>query len=321
MQATGGALARARVRGSAYRCPVNRRGWLLFGSLCIFWGIPYLLIKVAVDDLTPATIVLGRTALGAVVLVPLALARGQLAPVLARWRTILLFAVVEMCIPWPLLGYAELHLASSLTGLLIAAVPLVGAVLMRFGPAKERLEPRRALGLGVGLAGVAALVGFDIGGGDAKAVLAVAVVVLGYAVGPMILARSLSDLPGLGVIALALAMSAVISAPVGIAQAPHTWPPAKVVLSVIALALVCTVAAFLVFFALIAQIGPVRASVVTYVNPAIAVLLGVTILDERFTVVTGIGFVLILAGSVLATAGAREARSSASVEASAEAIR
>jgi drug/metabolite transporter (DMT)-like permease len=283
---------------------MTRQGWALFASLCIFWGIPYLLIKVAVDDLSPASIVLGRTVLGAAILLPLAAVRGQLVPVLSRWKPILVFALVEMCVPWPLLGFAETRLPSSLTGLLIAAVPLVGAILMRLGPAKEHLDPRRALGLGVGIAGVAALVGFDVRGGDGRALGAVAIVVIGYAVGPVILSRAVSDLPGLGVMAVALTMSAVISAPLGIAQAPSQWPSAKVTASVLALAVVCTAAAFLVFFALIAEVGPVRASVVTYVNPAVAVLLGVSVLHERFTVMTAIGFALILAGSVLATAGA-----------------
>ncbi|MCU1688385.1 MAG: protein of unknown function transrane [Jatrophihabitantaceae bacterium] len=284
---------------------VSKRAWLLFGSLCVFWGIPYLLIKVAVEDLSPATIVLGRTLLAAVLLVPLAAAKGQLAPALARWPMILVFAIIEMVLTWPLLGFAEIHVSSSLAGLLIAAVPLVGAVLVRFGPERERLDRRRAVGLFVGLLGVAALVGFDVEVGDTLAVLALAGVVLGYALGPVIMSRYLSDLPGLGVIALALAISAVLSAPLGVAQAPSEWPSAKVTLAVIALALICTAAAFLVFFALIGEIGPVRASVVTYVNPAVALLLGVVILDERVTAATAVGFALILAGSVLATGSGR----------------
>lgn len=284
---------------------MSKRAWLLFGSLCIFWGIPYLLIKIAVEDLSPATIVLGRTLLAALLLVPLAAARGQLVPALARWPMILVFAVIEMVITWPLLGYAEIHVSSSLAGLLIAAVPLVGALLVRFGPERERLDARRAAGLLVGLGGVAALVGFDVEGGDLLAVLALGGVVIGYALGPVILSRHLSDLPGLGVIALALALSAVLSAPLGVLQGPSRWPSAKVTLAVIVLALFCTAAAFLVFFALIAEIGPVRASVVTYVNPAVALLLGVAILDEQVTWATAAGFALILAGSVLATGAGR----------------
>ena len=290
-------LGSVRLRFAA----VSTRAGLLFAALGILWGIPYLLIKVAVEDLAPSTIVLARTVLAAALLVPLAAARGQLRPALRRWPMIALFAVVEMAIPWPLLGYAEIHLPSSLAGLLIAAVPLVGALLMRFGPERERLDARRGAGLLIGLAGVAALVGFHVEGGEALAVLALGGVVLGYAVGPVLLSRHLSDLPGLGVIALALSISAGLSAPLGLVQAPRRWPSADVTLAVVALALFCTAAAFLVFFALIAEIGPVRASVVTYVNPAVALLLGALVLDERVTAVTGAGFALILLGSVLAT--------------------
>jgi drug/metabolite transporter (DMT)-like permease len=304
-RASGCRLALPVGVAAAYGSPVSKRAWILFGSLCVLWGIPYLLIKIAVEDLSPATIVLARTFLAALLLVPLAVGRGQLAPALARWPMILVFAVIEMVLTWPLLGYAEIHVSSSLAGLLIAAVPLVGAVLVRFGRERERLDPRRALGLFVGLGGVAALVGFDVAGGDLLAILALAGVVLGYALGPVILSRYLSDLPGLGVIALALALSTVLSAPFGIAQAPSQWPSIKVMLAVIALALLCTAAAFLVFFALIGEIGPVRASVVTYVNPAVALLLGVVVLDERVTAATAVGFALILAGSVLATGSGR----------------
>jgi drug/metabolite transporter (DMT)-like permease len=280
---------------------MSRRGWVLFGAMCLIWGVPYLLIKVAVGELEPATLVLGRTGIGAVLLLPVALARGQVRPVLARWRPLLAFAAVEMAVPWLLLGVAEQRLSSSLTGLLLAGVPLVAAALARYGPKRERLGARRLVGLLVGIGGVAALVGFEVGG-NVVAILAVAVVVLGYATGPVILDRWLSGVPSLGVVSLALAACALAYLPAGIIQAPDHWPAGKVTWSVIGLAVLCTATAFLVFFALIAEVGPVRSTVITYVNPAVAVLLGVLVLDERFTVATGVGFVLILAGSVLATA-------------------
>jgi drug/metabolite transporter (DMT)-like permease len=234
-------------------------------------------------------------------MLPIAFARGQIRPVLARWWPLLLYTVVEICIPWWLLGYAELRLSSSLTGLLVASVPLVGAILARYGPVRERLGARRAAGLLIGLAGVGALVGFEVGGGDVTAVLAVSVVAVAYAVGPMILAYRLADLPGLGVVALSLGLSAVLYVPAGVLQAPSAWPSTNVVLAVLTLAVVCTAVAFLVFFSLIAEVGPARATVITYVNPAVAVLLGVAVLDEPFTPATAVGFALILVGSVLAT--------------------
>jgi drug/metabolite transporter (DMT)-like permease len=216
------------------------------------------------------------------------------------------FAVVEIAGPWLLLGVAELQLSSSLTGLLLASVPLVAALLAwlgagRWSPADDRPDVRRVIGLLVGVAGVAALVGFEVGAGDAWSVVAVAGVSVCYAVGPVILSRWLSHLPGLGVITVSLLVTALIYLPIGVAQLPDQMPSAKVLWSVVGLAVICTAVAFVVFFELIAEVGPSRATVITYLNPAVALLLGVLILDESFTVATAIGFALILAGSVLAT--------------------
>jgi drug/metabolite transporter (DMT)-like permease len=284
---------------------MSRRGWALFVAMCLIWGIPYLLIKVAVEEVEPSTLVLARTGIAAALLLPLAFARGMLRPVLARWRPLLLFAVVEICVPWLLLGFAEKRLSSSLTGLLVAAVPLVGATLVRFSPANDRLDTRRVAGLLVGLAGVTTLVGFEVRVDDARAAVAVGVVAVAYAVGPLILSRSLADLPGLGVIAASLGVAAALYLPAGVAQAPAAWPSGRVVLAVLTLAVVCTGLAFVVFFRLIAEVGPARALVITYVNPAVAVGLGSLVLDERVTAATGVGFVLILVGSALATAPTR----------------
>ena len=286
---------------------MSRRGWLLFAAMCVIWGIPYLLIRVAVRDLSPAMLVLARTGIGALLLLPLAAFRGEVAPVLRRWRGVLVFSAVEIALPWLLLSDAEVRLSSSLTGLLIAAVPLVGALIVR-----ERLGPASAVGLGLGVVGVAALVGLDVGGANARSLAEIAVVVVCYAVGPIVLARSLSDLPSLGVIAVALAAAAVVYVPIGAAAAPAELPSGKVLASVLGLAVVCTALAFVVFFALIAEIGPVRATVITYVNPAVAALLGVAVLGESFTAGMGVGFALILAGSLLAT---RPGRAAAIVEA------
>jgi drug/metabolite transporter (DMT)-like permease len=284
---------------------MSRRGWVLFVAMGVIWGVPYLLIKVAVDEISPSLLVLGRTALGAALLLPVALVRGHLRGLRAAWLPLLAFALIEIAGPWLLLGIAEQRLSSSLTGLLLAAVPLVAAVLAWSGAvpnrADERPDARRVVGLLVGLAGVAALVGFEVGSGDLGAVVAVGGTAVCYAVGPVILARWLAHLPGLGVISVSLLVTALIYAPIGIAQAPAEWPSAKVVWSVIGLAVVCTALAFVVFFELIAEVGPSRATVITYLNPAVALLLGVAVLDESFTVATAAGFALILAGSVLAT--------------------
>lgn len=279
---------------------MSRRGWALFIALGIIWGVPYLLIKVAVEDLSPATLVLARTGLGALILLPLALARGQLRPVLPHWRPLLAFTVAELAVPWFLLSNAERQLSSSLSGLLIAAVPLVGA-LLGWVTGGERLGPRRLAGLGVGLVGVALLVGLDLGGGDVPALLQMAVVVIGYALGPFVLARYLGDLPSLGVIASALTLTAIAYTPAGVIQMPSAWPSGRVIAAVAVLAVLCTAIAFLVLFALVDEVGPVRTTVITYINPAVAVALGVAVLGEPLTVGIGVGFALILAGSVLAT--------------------
>jgi drug/metabolite transporter (DMT)-like permease len=292
---------------NAHAAAITRRGWLLFAAMCVIWGIPYLLIKVAVRDLSPATLVLCRTGIGALILLPIAASRGTVRPALRRWKPVLAFGAVEMALPWWLLSNAETKLSSSLTGLLVAAVPLVGALIAWTTGGRERLGASNALGLALGLAGVSALVGFDLGHVSARPVVEVAVVAVCYAVGPAILARWLSDLPALGVITVSLAATALLYIPIAAFTLPDGRPSGKVILSVLTLSAICTSLAFLIFFALIDQVGPVRATVITYVNPAVAAVLGVSILGESFTFGMGLGFLLILAGSVLATRPSRRA--------------
>jgi drug/metabolite transporter (DMT)-like permease len=284
---------------------VTRRGLILFAALSVIWGIPYLLIKVAVRELTPASLVFLRTALGASLLLPVVIARGNLRALLPRWRPIVLFTAIEMAVPWVLLSDAERRVTSSLAGLVVASVPLVGALLSRLSGGHEPLGGRRLAGLAVGLGGVAALLGLDLGGGDAFTVAEMALVVLGYALGPLIVSRRLSDLPTLDVVAASLALCAVLYAPVGIAQLPPAMPGLPVVGAVVGLGVLCTAIAFILFFQLIAEVGPVRATVITYVNPAVAVAAGVALLGEPLTAGTTAGFVLILGGSWLATGSSR----------------
>ncbi len=299
-----------RQRDSTRGVHLTRRGWLLFGALGILWGIPYLLIKVAVAEISPAALVFLRTAIGTGLLLPL-VPRAQLRPLLRRWRPLVAFTVVELAIPWFLLSDAERRLSSSFCGLMIAAVPLVGAVMALLTGHDERLDGRRLIGLLVGLGGVVALLGIDVSRGDTLAVVEVAVVVVGYATGPLIVSRHLANVPSLGVVTASLALCAVGYAPVALAQLPPAIPPAPVVAAIAALGILCTAIAFVVFFQLIAEAGPVRATVVTYVNPAVAVALGVALLRERFTVGTAAAFVLILGGSFLATRPARGGRAGA----------
>ncbi|MFL5930898.1 MAG: DMT family transporter [Gaiellaceae bacterium] len=279
---------------------MSRRGVLLFAAMCVIWGIPYLLIKVAVEDLSPSMLVLARTSLAAVILLPIALFRRELRPLLPHWLPLLAFAAIEIALPWVLLGAAETKISSSLTALLIATVPLVATVIALTTGDRERPEGQTLLGLLVGMVGVAAIVGVNVEGGVVPIVQVVLVAVC-YAVGPVILQRWLAALPALGVIAASLAVTAVAYVPIVLLGSAGEAPSAKAVGAVLGLAIVCTALAFLLFFALIAEVGPVRATVITYVNPAVAALLGVAILDEHFTVGMAIGFALVLAGSVLAT--------------------
>jgi drug/metabolite transporter (DMT)-like permease len=280
---------------------MSRRGWLLFAAMCVIWGIPYLMIKVAVDEVSPAFLVLARTAIAALLLLPIAAVRNELRPLLRHWVPLLVFAVVEIAIPWFLLGSAETRISSSLTGLLLAAVPLVATVIALTTGGRERLGLQTGLGLLLGMVGVAAIVGVNVEGASLRPIAQVGLVAVCYAVGPAMLQRWLSDLPALGVIAAALALTALIYVPIAAFRLPHETPSSKAIASILGLAVVCTAIAFLLFFALVKEIGPMRATVITYVNPAVAAILGVAILGEDFTVGMGIGFVLVLAGSVLAT--------------------
>ena len=251
--------------------------------------------------MSPAMLVLGRTVIAAALLLPLAAARRELRPLLTHWLPLLAFAVIEIAVPWVLLGAAETELSSSLTGLLIAAVPLVAVLIAATTGRRERFGLQTGLGLALGVLGVAAIVGVSLEGASVVPVAQVGLVAVCYAVGPAILQRWLSDLPALGVIAASLALTALIYAPVAAFSVPEEVPSPEALASVVGLAVVCTALAFVLFFALIAEVGPVRATVITYVNPAVAAVLGVAILGEAFTLGMGVGFVLVLLGSVLAT--------------------
>ncbi|MPZ52488.1 MAG: EamA family transporter [Acidimicrobiia bacterium] len=277
---------------------------MLFLIMGLLWGVPYMMISIAVSELSPATLVWARTGIGALVLLPVAGARRQLRPVLEHWRALLAFTAIEICGPWFLIGFAQQSLTSSLTGLLIAAVPLV-AVVIAVLTREETFDGRRMIGLLVGFAGVAALVGFDIGADNLWAVAAIGGVTIGYAVGPIILARHLNDVSSVAVMALSLAIAALVYTPFGVAQWPSTSVTTPVWLSIIGLGLVCTATAFVVYHKLVAEVGASRSTVITYINPAVALVLGSLVLDEPLTPITGFGFLLIIIGSMFAAGRTR----------------
>lgn len=280
---------------------MTRRGLLLFAAMCVIWGTPYLLIRVAVGELSPAELVFFRTAVAALILMPVVIARGGLRGIGARWVPLVAFAAMEIGIPWLLLASAEQKISSSLAGLLISAVPLVATLIAPLFGNRDWIGATGVLGLLVGMAGVAAIVGFDLRASAPLALVEMGLVAISYAVGPAILSRYLTGVPSVSVIGISLTLCALAYAPVAILQWPRAVPSVPVLASVATLALVCTAVAFLLFFALIAEIGPVRSTVITYVNPAVAAVLGVAVLRESFTIGMALGFVLVIAGSVLAT--------------------
>lgn len=277
------------------------RGWFLLVSLGVIWGIPYLFIKIAVETFSPVSLVFLRVAIAAIILLPIVIARGQWGSLRGHWRWVIAFALVEMAFTWTALNWAELTITSSLAALLIALVPLVTAILARFIGLDDRLTGSRVVGLVIGFVGVGVLVGFDVTGSDVPAVAAMTIVVLGYALGPIIVDRKLSDLPSLAVIAAAMLVNTIIFAPIAVVTWPTEPIPVSAWVSVLVLGAICSALAFIVFFALIAEVGPSRTTIITYINPVVAVLLGIVILAEPLTIGMVAALPLILLGSWLAT--------------------
>jgi len=279
---------------------MSRRGWALFSVMAVLWGIPYLLIRVAVRQLDPGVLVLGRTAPAALLLLPLVLARRQFSEIRENWRWIFTFGAVEIGGPWYFMATSERHITSSLTSLLICVVPLFSVLGQRIRRTEDHVTPRRLTGLAVGALGVALLVGLGITGGSVQWILMMLAVCLGYTLGPIILATKLQHASGTAVVAGATAFVALGWIPWSVTHWPshvnaETWS------SVAVLSIACTAVAFLVFFELIKEVGATRSVVVTYVNTALAVVLGIMLLREPLTVGIALGFPLVLVGSVLAT--------------------
>lgn len=285
---------------------MSRRAWLAFAAMSLIWGVPYLFIKIAVDGgVTPLMLAWSRVTLAAIVLLTLAWRAGTLGSVRGRGRWLLAYAVAEISLPFPLIAAGEVHVASSVSAIIIAAVPLVGAVLaMRFDHS-ERPTVTRAFGLMLGFGGVIVLVGVDIAG-NAQELLGAGAILLaacGYAVGPMVIKHRLAGLDPRATMGTSLAIAALVLAPGAAIDRPHSVPTPGAVGSVVVLGLLCTALAFVIFTVLIREAGTSRATVITYVNPVVAVALGVGLLGERPGAGAVAGLLLILAGSWLSTDG------------------
>lgn len=282
--------------------PITAKGWALFAVLSLLWGIPYLFIAEAVQSLSPPAVVAIRTLGAAILLLPFALHQRALRPALKKWPWVLAFGAVEMAGPFVLLAHAEKTLASGLTGLLVATVPLFATIIAVARGDRAALRPSRAIGLALGFAGVA-IVAIGSGGlrGDLSplAIGEVLLVAVLYATAPFIVARHLGDVPALGVSTLALGAVGLAYTPLALAT-PAPVPTAGSLLAVAALTVLCTAVAFIAFFALVAEVGPVRAPLMTYVHPVVAVALGVIVRGEPLTVGLVVGFPIVLLGCLLA---------------------
>ncbi|WP_370364184.1 DMT family transporter [Catenulispora sp. GP43] len=280
---------------------MSKRGWLLFAAMSVIWGIPYLLIKVALEGMPAPFIVFARTAIGAAVLLPVAWKRGMVGPALKHWRYIAAFAALEIAGPWLLLGDAEQHMTSSLAGLLIAAVPFFVALIMwRLGE-RSAVSGTRLAGLFIGMAGVVAIVGLNIGQVQVLRMLEVIAVAVGYAIAPIIADRKLAGVPTLATITLSLTGVALLYVPIAAFSHPTHTPRANALGAVAALGLICTASAFLLFFELIGEVGPAKSSMITFVNPAVAVAGGVLFLGETIKAGIIVGAPLVLIGLILST--------------------
>ena len=285
---------------------MTRRAWGAFAVASIVWGVPYLFIKIAVDGgVPPLALAWGRVTLAAVVLLALAWRAGTLSMLRGGWRWLLAYAVAEISIPFPLIAAGEVHVASSLAAIIVAAVPLVGAVLAIRFDESERPTPVRALGLLIGFGGVVVLVGIDVAG-DVKELIGAGAILLatvGYAIGPMLVKHRLRGLDPRATMGVSLAISSLLLAAPAVADRPHSAPTIGAIGAVVFLGLVCTAAAFVIFTVLIGEAGTSRATVITYINPVVAVGLGVAVLGERPGAGAVAGLLLILAGSWLSTDG------------------
>jgi drug/metabolite transporter (DMT)-like permease len=285
---------------------VRLKTLVLFGMLCLFWGIPYFFIKLALVDVSPLCLAWSRITLGALVLVPVAWRRGAIQATVHHQWAILAFAITELVVPFSLIAVAERSLSSSVTGVLVATVPLTVVIIAPLFEVREALSARRLLGLLVGLAGVVVLLGFDTvsGPGQWLAVAGLLIAVIGYAAGPLVVQRYLTGVDEIGAVAVSLGVASAILLPFAVATLPPHLPSALSIMSISILGLISTAGAMLLYFYLIHAAGAARASVVAYVSPAIAALLGVLVLHEHFGVSMAVGLMLILLGSALGSGSA-----------------
>jgi drug/metabolite transporter (DMT)-like permease len=282
---------------------MSRRNWFLFFFIGFIWGIPYLLIKVAVDELSPPVIVFSRVVIGAAILIPMAIARGSLLPALKAWRYVIPYAIGEMIGPWFLITAAEQNMSSGLAGLLVATVPIWSTILASIHGDKTVWHHKRLLGILIGFVGIVLVVGIESFSGRQSivAIFMIIIAAIGYAWAVTMVNAKIPHIEPLSINGIAMAFTALVYLPIAIATAPAHLPTLKVSAIVLTLGLFPTALAFFLFFQLIKDIGTARGSLVTYLNTAFAVVLGVIILKEPFTLGIALGLPLVLIGSYFAS--------------------
>jgi drug/metabolite transporter (DMT)-like permease len=285
---------------------MTRKGWLLFISMSVIWGIPYLFIKIAIQELDPSVVVFARVGIAAIILLPIAAHRKVLRPLRERWHIVAALSCIQVVAPFLLISFGEQHITSSLTSLLIATDPLLVVLFaLRFDPS-ERANGLRLTGLVIGIVGVIVLLGLDVGGDEQRLLGAVLVLLAsaGYAASALLIKRPvIATLPTLGVVTVMCVSATIVLLPLAVTRLPNKIPDLQVIVSLLVLGTICTALAYLLFYELIAEVGASRGTVITYVNPAVAVFLGVILLGEPLDAAIIIGFLLIIAGCWLSTGG------------------
>ncbi|MDX6637891.1 MAG: hypothetical protein QOJ01_1402 [Solirubrobacterales bacterium] len=301
---------------------MDRRSWLWFLLLSSIWGASYLLIKIGLRDLSPEMVAFTRIALAALVLLPFAASRGELAPLRGHLRVLALLGAVQVAGPFLLISVAEGAISSSLAGILVATAPIFTALLALRLDRDERSEGSRLAGVGIGIVGVAALFGLDLTGSGSMVLGGLAVVLagVGYAVGGFVVKSRLRDAPPIGIVAVVMGASALLLAPAALATLPSSAPALGPVAAMAGLGIAGTGIAFVIFYSLIASVGPAKAMLVSYIAPGFAVVYGAVFLSEGITAGKIIGLSLILAGSWLGAGGAQPVAAQPSAEASAAAF-
>lgn len=282
---------------------MTRRGWGLFALVGALWGVPYLFMKVAVEELSTPLIVFARVLIGALVLIPLAFYKKTLAPALKYWKYILLYAVLEMVIPWSLITSSQRDLSSGVVALLVATVPIWATFFAHYSGDTTAAHRTRIFGIAIGLLGIALIVGIESLNDVANifALFSVLVAAFSYAWAVNMITSKAPDASGVAINGIAMAISTAIFAPFALTNLPKSTPSSDAILATIGLGVLCTAIAFWIFFKVLDEIGPARASLVVYPNTAIAVVLGIILLDEKLTLAIAIGLPLVLVGSYYAS--------------------